>query len=118
MAWRPIITDTGRRARILAAVADIAEATRTHAPARADADEPSDHALLRAERWVDIGLSMRNDRPLAGFPACGSENGVRTWDPDATLLTGAPGVALVLHAAISELEPSWDRLLLVDLPPQ
>jgi hypothetical protein len=74
--------------------------------------------LAAAERWVDIGLSMRNDQPLAGFPAYVLKEGVRTWYPNATLLTGAPGVALVLHAAISELEPSWDRLLLVDLPPQ
>lgn len=34
-----------------------------------------------------------------------------------TLLTGAPGIALVLHAAISEVEPAWDRLLLADLRP-
>lgn len=35
---------------------------------------------------------------------------------DATLLTGCAGVALVLHAAVSEIVPAWDRLLLVDLP--
>jgi hypothetical protein len=35
---------------------------------------------------------------------------------DATLLTGSTGVALVLLAAATELEPSWDRMLLVDLP--
>lgn len=33
------------------------------------------------------------------------------------MLTGVPGVALVLHAAISEVEPVWDRLLLTDLQP-
>jgi hypothetical protein len=33
---------------------------------------------------------------------------------DATLLTGAAGVALVLAAAVSDEEPAWDRFLLVD----
>ncbi len=31
------------------------------------------------------------------------------------MLVGATGVALVLHAAISESEPAWDRLLLADV---
>jgi hypothetical protein len=35
---------------------------------------------------------------------------------DATLLTGTAGLALVLHAAVSELEPEWDRLLLLGAP--
>jgi hypothetical protein len=34
-----------------------------------------------------------------------------------SLLTGATGVALVLHAAVSTIEPRWDRALLVELPP-
>ncbi|HTR56514.1 MAG TPA: lanthionine synthetase C family protein [Kofleriaceae bacterium] len=62
-----------------------------------------------------------------GEPALG--DAARTWlartvamyrtgphAPNATLLTGATGVALVLLAAASELEPSWDRVLLADLP--
>jgi hypothetical protein len=45
------------------------------------------------------------------------DNGNRTWEPAADLLTGASGVALALHAAISPIEPAWDQLLLADLSP-
>ncbi len=34
----------------------------------------------------------------------------------ASLLVGTIGVGIALLAAISELEPAWDRLLLCDLP--
>ncbi len=64
--------------------------------------------------WIDHTLRMRTDQPLAGFPSA-NRTDVTTWEADDSLLTGATGVALVLHAAISEVEPSWDRLLLVDL---
>lgn len=37
-------------------------------------------------------------------------------DDDATLLTGAPGIALALIAATTDREPHWDRLLLADVP--
>ena len=60
---------------------------------------------------------MRTDLPLAGFPAnMPDEDGKRKMVADASLLTGAGGVALVLHAASSEVEPAWDRLLLVEMP--
>jgi len=78
-------------------------------------------AALRAAAvtWIDHTLAMRSDEPLAGFPAnMPEEDGKRRMVADASLLTGAAGIALVLHAASSEIEPSWDRLLLVDLPPQ
>src|SRR6185295_130411 len=64
MAWRPIITDTGRRARILAAIADIAEATRRHAPAHADSDELSDHATLRT--YLASDDTLPDDDGVAG----------------------------------------------------
>jgi lantibiotic biosynthesis protein len=71
-----------------------------------------------AVTWIDHMLAMRSGEPLAGFPAnVPEEDGIRRMVPDASLLTGAAGVALVLHAASSETEPSWDRLLLVDMPP-
>src|SRR5262249_11510965 len=66
-----------------------------------------------AVTWIDHTLAMRTDEPLAGFPANNpDDDGRRHYVPDATLLTGAGGVALVLHAACSEVEPAWDRLLL------
>jgi lantibiotic biosynthesis protein len=71
-----------------------------------------------AVAWIDHTLAMRSDEPLAGFPAnMPEDDGQRRLVADATLLTGAAGVALVLHAASSETEPSWDRLLLADIPP-
>jgi hypothetical protein len=33
------------------------------------------------------------------------------------LLTGATGIALALLAAVTAVEPAWDRMLLVDIPP-
>lgn len=70
-----------------------------------------------AVSWIDHTLAMRTDLPLAGFPAnMPDEDGKRKMVADASLLTGAGGVALVLHAASSEIEPAWDRLLLVEMP--
>lgn len=78
-------------------------------------------AALRdaAVRWIDHTLAIRRTEPIAGFPAdLPGPDGKRAYVPDPTLLTGAAGVALVLHAASSEIEPLWDRLLQVDLPPR
>jgi len=68
-----------------------------------------------AQRWLDRALAMRRADPIAGFPMAWVEPEGIQWKPDATLLTGAAGIALVLHAAISEVEPGWDRLLLADI---
>lgn len=46
------------------------------------------------------------DRALAGVAELRAAS-------DPTLLDGAAGVALVLHAAVSDIEPEWDRLLLL-----
>jgi hypothetical protein len=72
-----------------------------------------------AVRWIDHTLAMRSDLPLAGFPANLPQGsaGIQLV-PNASLLNGAAGVALVLHAASSTVEPGWDRILLVDLPPR
>jgi hypothetical protein len=78
----------------------------------------ADAAIAAAARtWIDRTLAMRNSEPLAGFPMSkfDTETGSRHWRPNATLLEGACGVALALHAAISVDEPLWDRLLLADL---
>lgn len=70
-----------------------------------------------ADTWYSRTLAMRNSQPIAGFPRGLPVNQTMTWDPGADLLTGASGVALALHAAISSVEPTWDRLLFTDLPP-
>lgn len=49
-----------------------------------------------ARGWIDRLLAMRRDR-----------------EPEPGVLVGASGVALVLLAAATELEPGWDRRLLV-----
>jgi len=56
--------------------------------------------------------------PVAGFRAW--EVGVLGqpgWRPDAGFLEGAAGVGLALLGAVSSVEPAWDRVLLVSLPP-
>lgn len=84
-----------------------------HRMARATGDA----VLATAARaWIVETLRMQTDAPLAGYPSVCEVAGELVFEPDATLLTGCAGVALVLFAAISEVEPRWDRLLLLDLP--
>lgn len=72
-----------------------------------------------AQRWLAQLFAMRGTAALAGFPAnIPTVDGHTRLVADGTLLRGAGGVALVLHAACSTIEPAWDRLLLVDLPPR
>jgi len=40
------------------------------------------------------------------------------WVDDRGLLTGAAGIGLVLLAALSPVEPAWDRVLLSSAPPR
>jgi hypothetical protein len=70
-----------------------------------------------AQVWFERTLAMRNAESIAGFPRGLPVERKITWEPSADLLTGAPGVALALHAAISSIEPAWDQLLLSDLSP-
>ncbi len=65
-------------------------------------------------RWLDRLFELRNDQSIAGFPAKNPSSDPE-WIADASLVAGAVGVALAIHALVSEVEPSWDRLLLVDL---
>jgi hypothetical protein len=41
----------------------------------------------------------------------------RRWHDDGSLLLGSCGVGLALLAAVSPVEPAWDRLLAASLPP-
>jgi hypothetical protein len=54
-------------------------------------------AAVAARRWLDRLIAERDALPR----------------DDASLLTGTAGIALVLQAAISDDEPSWDRLFLL-----
>jgi class I lanthipeptide synthase len=77
-----------------------------------------DAVLARsADAWFAHTLALRRPDPIAGFPRGLPVDGEMTWEPAPDLLTGSPGVALALHAAISPIEPAWDQLLLADLSP-
>jgi hypothetical protein len=67
-----------------------------------------------ARSWFKQTLAMR--RPGRGI------GGYEAWKPggarsaDRGLLTGATGIALGLVAATTDIEPLWDRMLLVSIP--
>ncbi len=67
--------------------------------------------------WFERLLERTTDRPaLAGFPTfCFERTHEGEYIEDPAWLTGSAGIGLVLLAAISDLAPRWDRLLLLDL---
>jgi hypothetical protein len=75
-----------------------------------------DEALGDAARsWIGRALSLRQPgQGIAGFLTLEPDVGDgERWEVDASFLTGAAGIALVLLAATSDVEPEWDRLLLL-----
>jgi hypothetical protein len=73
-----------------------------------------------ARLWYRLGLEMRKpEGGIAGFeawwPGLGAESG---WEAEPGFLTGAAGIGLALLAAVTPVEPQWDRLLLVAIPPR
>lgn len=58
-----------------------------------------------ARLWYRLGLEMHKDSQSL-------------WAADPGFLTGAAGVGLALLAAVTSVEPEWDRLLLVAIPPR
>lgn len=72
-----------------------------------------------ARLWFERTFAFQAPgEPVAGFRAweMGIE-GSPGWRPDAGFLEGAAGVGLALLGAVSGVEPAWDRVLLVSLPP-
>jgi lantibiotic modifying enzyme len=73
-----------------------------------------------ARFWFERTLQMRQpERGIAGYAAWtpslpGQKDG---WIDDPGILTGAAGIALALLAATTNVEPEWDRMLLVSVPP-
>lgn len=72
-----------------------------------------------AQTWFRRALAMRRpDVGIAGFqswlivPPGGGQ-----WIDDRGFLTGAAGIGLALLAAVSDVEPLWDRVMLVAVPP-
>jgi lantibiotic biosynthesis protein len=69
-----------------------------------------------AVRWFDRALAMRQpDAWIGGFFAMTWRDPTGPFVPEATpaFLDGAIGVALSLLAALTDVEPAWDRLLLL-----
>lgn len=70
--------------------------------------------------WLERTLEIR--RPgegIAGFLTwIGGENGRRgSWEGHSGFLVGVAGIGLVLLAAVTDVEPAWDRVLLTAVPP-
>jgi lantibiotic biosynthesis protein len=74
----------------------------------------------RSRFWFERALEMR--RPghgIAGYAAwMPDENDVDGWRDVPGIIAGAAGIALALLAAATPFEPSWDRMMLVDIPPR
>jgi lantibiotic modifying enzyme len=80
-----------------------------------------DPTLAEAARaWFARALVMRGPGlGVGGFEAWGpGGDGASAWVADPGLLTGAVGIALALLAAANAVEPAWDRMLMVDVPPE
>jgi class I lanthipeptide synthase len=79
-----------------------------------------DERFAEAARfWIEATLGMRTPGSgLGGFstPHRAAPGEALDATADPRLLTGAAGIALVLISAATDLEPSWDRLLLCDVP--
>jgi len=85
--------------------------------------QASGDAELRAaaEIWYGQTLAMR--RPgegIAGFIGWsdGRRPGEGEWRGEPGFLSGVAGIGLALLAAVSEVEPAWDRVMVVSVPPQ
>jgi hypothetical protein len=78
-----------------------------------------DAALADAARfWLERTLELRHPGGIAGYRQLSrTESGESRWEDSPGFLTGVAGIGLALLAATSEVEPGWDRLLLVSVPP-
>jgi hypothetical protein len=79
-----------------------------------------DEELARAARfWFERTYEFQTPgEEVAGFRAYDpNPEGEPGWRADAGFLEGAAGVGLAFLGAISNVEPAWDRVLLISLPP-
>lgn len=69
--------------------------------------------------WFDRTLAFQGSTGIAGYAPHGVDAGSTAEPGLATgVLNGAAGIGLALLAAIGSVEPAWDRLLLLDVPPR
>jgi hypothetical protein len=73
-----------------------------------------------ARHWLERTLEMkRPGEGTAGWVSWDPGDVTRGgWQADPSFLGGAAGIGLALLAAASPVEPDWDRLLLVSVPPR
>ncbi|HSK76465.1 MAG TPA: lanthionine synthetase C family protein [Thermoanaerobaculia bacterium] len=74
-----------------------------------------------ARLWYRLGLEMH--KPEGGGGAgiearVAGQDSQSLWAADPGFLTGAAGIGLALLAAVTPVEPEWDHLLLVAIPPR
>ncbi len=78
--------------------------------------EGDTRCLDAALQWFERALAMRRtEGGVGGFFSLTRpqpSHGI-VWEPSAAFLDGAVGVALALLAALTPVEPVWDRLLLL-----
>jgi len=75
-----------------------------------------DEAFATAARfWIERTLALRNPgQQIAGFQAWRMDpGGPGSWQAEPGFLEGATGIGLALLAAVSTVEPEWDRILLL-----
>ena len=72
--------------------------------------------------WFERTLEMRRShRGIGGFAALrpGPKPATKKrWIADQGIVEGAAGIGLALLAASTPIEPEWDRMLLVSIPPR
>ena len=68
-----------------------------------------------ARYWFERTIEMKlTGQGIAGFSVfMPGEDGTERWVDEPGLLMGAAGIALALLAAVTDIEPQWDRMLLV-----
>lgn len=68
--------------------------------------------------WFDRTLAYQGSTGVAGYEPHGVDP-TNTAEPGLAtgVLNGAAGIGLSLLAATSSVEPAWDRMLLLDVPP-
>lgn len=81
-----------------------------------------DPQLAQAARfWFEETLTtmQRPGQGIAGYATWApTQDAAGIWHADPGFLTGVAGIGLALLAAVTPLEPQWDRVLLVATPPQ
>jgi len=71
-----------------------------------------------ARFWIERALGFQAPgEPVAGFRAweINPQTKVPGWRPEAGFLEGAAGIGLALLGALSNVEPAWDRVLLLSV---